>query len=422
MPSRTLRRVALAFSTAATLVSLLPARSLSQERPDPSAIGNGPRALGMAHAVTAVTDDLASIGWNPAGLSFLDRAEIGIVSRVKIFGTGAQASTNNPTPTGFPRFSGDGEFAGTLDALEFGGVAVPFTISGRTIAVGVAYRRFAEGLRVGTFKVRRVESNGRFFSTTRYFNEEGIRAISPTVAVELTDRIRVGVTANLLSGETKYVTRQPAGLTGANSTISVRRTFREQDYAGLALQVGTMVQLTEKLRLGLQATLPHDQTFTYVDTNSTRDLTRAAPLQLNVGLMRRMSERSFISADVHLAPWSTVDLTEDATGNIVPSNTGDEDATGLHIGYERDVTNDQRVSAVRFGVFARTTSFQDLDGKQVGAYGATVGQSWHWERWSFEGGVLLGRSTEWLRSRATESNVTLANTDFIVSLGLKRRF
>lgn len=417
MPSCVLR----ATARVAVLLSVATTVAVAQDRPDPSAIGNGPRALGMAHAVTAVTDDIASIGWNPAGLSFLDRPEFALVSRVLIMSTGASATTNQDTPSGFPNYGGDGEFAGAIDALEFGGFAMPFTVGNRTLAVGVAYRRFADSRRVGTFKVRRREANGRYFTTAQYFNEDGIRAISPTVALELSDRIRLGVTANILTGEAAYVTREPVSLTSSTAGVSRRVALEEREYSGLALEVGGMFQASEKLRIGLHATLPHDRRFTFVDTVSTRALTRAAPLQLNLGVMRQMNERSLLSADLRLAPWSTVDVTEDDTGNLVPMNVGVQDATGLHLGYERDVTNEFRRSAIRLGAFARRTSFEDRAGRQVSAYGATIGQSWHWEAWSFEGGVLYGRSSKWLRSQSVQSDISLTNTDFIVSMGLKRR-
>ncbi|MBX3173018.1 MAG: hypothetical protein KF709_01270 [Gemmatimonadaceae bacterium] len=415
MSRLTLRHTALASS----LCCALAAPAAAQERPDPSAIGNGPRALGMAQAVTAVVDDITAIGWNPAGLTFLERPEYGFVSRVMVMATGVTATTNRVTPSGFPRFTGDGELAGTLDALEFAGIAVPFQLAGRTVAVGVAYRRFAETPRVGAFKVNRLESNGRYFSTTRYFVEEGLRAISPTVAVALSDRLRLGVTANLLGGEEKYVVDGPIAFSGSEATRRVRRTLIDRDISGLALDVGAMFQATERLRIGVHATLPHDRQFTRVDSTGEIAATRQAPLQLNVGVARKMGTKSVLSADVHLAPWAAMDLTSDADGSDIPTRTGVGDATGVHVGWERDFTNYDRKSAIRLGAFVRRTSFVSFDDKQVSAYGATIGQSWYYDSWSFDGGVLLGRSTRWLRSQATDTDVSLQNTDLVVSLGLR---
>lgn len=414
--SQTLRRTVLA----SCLCCALAASAAAQERPDPSAIGNGPRALGMANAVTAVVDDITAIGWNPAGLTLLQRPEYGVVSRVLVMATGVAASTNQQTQSGYPRFFGDGEMSGALDVLEFGGVAVPFDVAGRRVAVGIAYRRFADQLRVGAFKVNRLETNGRYFSTTRYFNEDGIRAISPSVAVAITDRLRLGVTANLLGGNAKYVTDGPIGYSGQASNSRIRRTRLERDFAGLALEVGTMFQATERLRIGVHATLPHEQTFIFVDTTvAEQAVTRQSPLQLNVGVVRRMGPKSTLSADVRLAPWAAMEFTADADGSDIPARTGVRDAAGFHLGWERDVTNYDRKSTIRLGAFVRSTSFVSLDGQQVKAYGASIGQSWYYDAWSFDGGVLLGRSTKWLRSQATDTDVSLQNVDLLVSLGLR---
>jgi hypothetical protein len=48
--------VAAAFALVASLA--LPRIAGAQERPDPTAIGNGPRAVGLSGAVTAVTEDI----------------------------------------------------------------------------------------------------------------------------------------------------------------------------------------------------------------------------------------------------------------------------------------------------------------------------------------------------------------------------
>ena len=63
------------------LAALLPALASAQERPDPTPIGNGPRALGLSFAVSALAEDVSAIGWNPAGLAHVRHTEGSFVSR-----------------------------------------------------------------------------------------------------------------------------------------------------------------------------------------------------------------------------------------------------------------------------------------------------------------------------------------------------
>lgn len=414
---RTASAVSSACATAAfALVAALalPRALEAQERPDPTSIGNGPRAVGLSGAVTAVADDIYSIGWNPAGLSFLKRAEFAFVTRALVFTSGAQGTTNNPTPSGFPRYSGASELAGGLDPVEFAGVAVPFKIGDRTVTAGIAYRWFSDALRLGNFRSRRVEANGRYFSTVQYFNEGGTRAISPSIAAEISPRLRVGVTANILGGESVYKVQGP---------LTFRSELTERDHAGLAIETGAMFQVNDDLRIAAQITLPHDRTMTIDNDTTQRAATRAAPLQVALGVAKRLNEKSVLSADARFAPWSGAKFTEDATGDEIPARIGVQDAASLHVGWERDVTNEDRRSAIRLGTYLRTTTYEDIKGKRVSAGGISVGQSWYYEKITFEGGVQIGRSTRWTRSEdPATTTITIANTDFIVSLGLKRHF
>jgi hypothetical protein len=408
--------VAVVASATIALASLLalPLAAGAQERPDPTAIGNGPRAVGLSGAVTAVTDDIYSIGWNPAGLSFLERAEFAFVSRATVFTSGAQGTTNNPTPSGFPRYSAVGEFAGGLDPIEFAGLAVPFKIGERTVTAGVAYRWFSDALRLGNLRSRRREANGRYFATVQYFNEGGTRAISPSIATELTSRLRVGVTANILGGESVYRVQGP---------LTFRSELTERDHAGLAIETGAMFQVNDDLRIGAQVTLPHNRTMTIDNDTTQRAATRAAPLQVAVGIAKRLNEKSVLSIDTRFAPWSGVEFTDDATGDEIPARVGVQDAASVHVGWERDISNEDRRSAIRLGTYLRSTTYEDIKGKRVGAAGISIGQSWYYEKITFEGGVQIGRSTRWTRSEdPATTTITLANTDFIVSLGLKRHF
>lgn len=365
----------------------------------------------MSNAVTALVDDLSAIGWNPAGLSYLERVEFGFASRVLILATGAKGSTTNPTPTGYPRYSATGEYAGALDPLDYAGLAIPFRVGSRRVTVGVAYRRFHDSLRPGSYKANRRESNGRYFSTVKYISEGAVRAISPAIGVEVTERLRLGVTANVLSGDETYRITGP---------LTFRSTFRQTGYAGVAPQIGALFQLREDLRLGAQLTLPHDRTFTLDNDTTEVPVTRAAPMQVTVGVAKRLNAKAMLTVDAHYAPWSSSLLSVDATGDTVPTNTARKDAHGVGIGYERDVTNDIRRSDIRAGLFFRGSSYEDFNDKQVSVYGFSVGQSWFYEKLTVDLGAMYSRSTRWTRTSNDQSTITLTNKDLVVSLGFRR--
>ena len=404
--------------TVAALALSFPIALSAQERLDPTSGGSGARAAAMSQAVTASVSDAFAIGWNPAGLASMTRPEFAFAGTVGIFRGAAEGTTNVVTSTGFPRYSAASEFAGASDPIQFVGAAVPFKLMGRRVTTGVAWRTFAEGPRQGSYKQRRVVNNGRYFSTATYANEGGVRAISPTLAVAVTEGLQLGVTANILSGSSVYTTKD---------SLNFRRRISENDYAGLALEVGGMLQLSEGMRLGVNVTLPHERTMTVDNDTTERAATRAAPMQVAVGVSKKLGTKSSINVDARYAPWSSVEFTDDATGTVIPSKLGVNDAIGLHVGWERDVSGEDRLGVMRRGLFrlggyARQTTSQDLFGDAILSFGGSVGKTWLMTNAAFEMGLQVGRSTRWVRSDTPQTTVSLANNDFVLTVGLRRQF
>ncbi len=383
----------------------------AQEHPDVTSIGNGARALGLSHATTAVSEDASAIGWNPAGLSYLERREFLFVGRMLILGTSASAT--DFTPNTFPKFQGAGEITGALDPIEFIGIATPYHVLNRTVTAGIAYRRFTEGVRAGTFETRRVQSNGRYKGSTLFASTGGVRALSPSIGIELTPRIRVGATANLLSGSGDYRIRGPH---------PYEYEAREIDYSGLAMEVGALVTVRDGLRLGAQATLPHDRTMTFDNDTSSRNVTRRAPLAIAIGMALDLNEGTRLSADLRHAPWSEAKFVETASGDSVGSRVGVNDANSIHVGYERDISNEQRDAKFRLGAFARRTTARDLKGRAISAFGISGGRSWLYERVGVDFGMMYARSSRWTRSENTDLRMDLTQHDLLVSLALRRFF
>ena len=394
----------------------------AQEHPDLPSIGNGARAVGLGFATTAVADDIYAIGWNPAGLSYLTRREVAVASRFLFAGTSASAT--DPTPASYPKYSAAGEITGALDAIEFVGVALPYRVLGRTVAAGLAYRRFTEGVRVGTFETIRRQANGTYKGSTKYASTGGVRAISPSLGFEVTPQIRVGVTANLLTGSTIYTQRRPA-------PAPAYRT-RELKHGGVALEAGALYRVSDALQFGLQVTLPHDRTLRWDNDTTIRDVTRKAPLAVAVGAVLGLSPTARVSADVRHSPWSGAEYLEDATGDTVATRVGKNDASSIHVGYERDrereIMNIYGVATgllrtkQRLGLFARQSSVVDLKGRSIRILGISAGQSWLRGRGSVDLGLLYARSSQWTYAESSALRMELNAHDFVFSLALRRQF
>lgn len=93
-------------------------------------LGIGAEAMGMGEAVTALTGDLFSSYWNPAGLSFVQRGQIGLMHCEWLEGI-------------------NHEFAGYAHPL---GDLGAFSLTVSYVSYGELERRDKEGRRIGTFR------------------------------------------------------------------------------------------------------------------------------------------------------------------------------------------------------------------------------------------------------------------------------
>ncbi len=384
----------------------------AQERPDILSTGNGIRALGLAYATTAVIDDATSIGWNPAGLTYLKVPDLQVSTRFLITRTSG-TTTNNVPPIIFPKYFANPAMAGGVDAVDFIGIGVPLRVAGRRVVPGLALRRFTEGPRPGGFQSVRQMANGNYFSNFTYSTTGGPRAISPSLGVEITRKIRVGATVNIIHGESHYeeVRAHP-----------FRYKSKEIDYGGTAIDVGALVQATRKLRLGAQVTLPHERTMTFVDTAPPVATTREAPLAIAVGAAYSLSSRAKLVADVRVANWSNSVLTNAAGTDTIPTLVGVHDAHSVHVGYEVNRSNGLSRSTLRAGLFGERGSAADSEGQPINSFGAAAGGSWHGKRLSFDFGLMYARSSGWTRYQAETSRLTLVSNELIVGMGFKRHF
>ncbi len=230
----------------------------------PSPVGAGARAAGMANAFVAIADDATAASWNPAGLVQLERPELSIVGSWNGVSESFRAA-------GHPEFKTN-PYMESLN-LNYLSVAWPLRrlVLGRNLTLSMNFQRkydfdrsFSVPFQTATFN----RGFGLFFNRQRFrFRQSGgLHAISPAVALELTQRLSLGVTVNFwrssFLGENDWV--QEVSTTGATSllgTLTITRIKKREsydDFTGENATLGLLWTPTDRTSVGLR----YDTAFT----------------------------------------------------------------------------------------------------------------------------------------------------------------
>jgi long-subunit fatty acid transport protein len=99
--------------------------------------GSGARAAGMANAFVAVSDDGTAASWNPAGLAQLRKPELSAVYSISDRAVRLDGLRSLDGRWAYsPR-----DVAATTASMDFGSLAIPFTVAGRPVTVQGGWRR-----------------------------------------------------------------------------------------------------------------------------------------------------------------------------------------------------------------------------------------------------------------------------------------
>lgn len=98
-------------------------------------LGAGARARGMGGAFFGVSDDPSAATWNPAGLTQMDKPQMGLTFKSTL-----------PNHTFTQTYLGTKEetFDRSLSQIDFASVVIPFTVSGRDLVASVAFQRISD--------------------------------------------------------------------------------------------------------------------------------------------------------------------------------------------------------------------------------------------------------------------------------------
>lgn len=338
--------------------------------------GNGARAMGMGYAFTAIADDATSIGWNPAGMAQLVLPEATIVLSMR-----AMLPSLDFTDKYLSESSAPAKVV--ANPVSFASVVIPLPLRFTNIVVGAAYRTMYDWERSGEY--HRVYTNGsvRGEVTDTYLRTGGIRAISPSFAVEFVPEIRVGVTANFLMGTTEYEFRTER--TGQMSNPGVTSTkSTTADYSGVGIEIGTLLQPMDWLRVGFRGALPYKRSsVTTVNGLSTNTLLEV-PFAFSAGVAFAIAEDERLSLDYRSEPWTKGVLRNEDTNEIMRSPYGDYNIGSFHVGYESVDDVGDHLFAFRMGAYTRPTTSKDAKGEQITGFGISLGLGWSFNFLSFD--------------------------------------
>jgi long-chain fatty acid transport protein len=331
----------------------------------PSPVGSGARAAGMADAFVAIADDATAASWNPAGLVQLERPEISIVGSYNALFEEFNASGH---PESESRHDAD-----SLD-LNFLSVVYPIPplILGRNATVALSYQRkydFTRDFDIG-LNTSRMFSDGSSLSLMRnidFKQSGGLSTISPSFAIELTNRISIGASLNLWrssfladSGwEQDSVSTVRSEFTEPELKVTeISMASREsnaqyKDFEGENVSLGVLWNPTDKWTLAARfdSGFTGDATFKSV-TTLTEDGVTMPPISLResrdirfpesyaLGVAYRANDRLTLSLDVTTADWNDFYFTDGEGTRISLIDASGADGDRSHF---------DRTYTVRFG-------------------------------------------------------------------------
>ena len=379
----------------------------------PSPVGSGARAAGMADAFVAIADDATAASWNPAGLVQLERPELSIVGSFN-------AISEQFRSTALPGLNSLQD----SDSLDLNFLSfvypLPITIGSRNATLSISYQRKYDFTRFIDVELTSMSDIGGIpinTVTTHNFDQTGgFSTISPSFAVEITERLSVGVSFNLWrssflseNGWEKSVESNAVTVIGTGTPQITNQITREKytDFEGENYSIGVLWQVTEKMALGLRYDTPFTGKIDF-QGQLIRNGTELAsiverrkihfPDTLTIGASYRFNDRLTFAFDVSRTDWNDF-YVERASGDRFslidgvdiddPDTAADFDTTyALRLGAEYVLipqttgTELNRLWSLRGGLFfdqepasGRSIASGDLrgDGEADNFYGFSAG-------------------------------------------------
>ena len=411
----------------------------------PIPVGAGPRALGMGGAFSAVADDATAATWNPAGMSQLERIELG----ASVGWYHRRVEQNDGT--------GDDASDSEVD-LDHASVIVPFHAVGCQQTIALAWQRHFDFGRSVSASTHTDDGMVIVDQLTEVEVDGALAAWLLSYAVELRPGFSFGITVqawgDALTGRSQYSrdVRETNTIEFFPFPASVatldehRETEVQKGYSAVLglwwqalpeLTIAVVVKPTYRLRLVTDsrsvvttdgiAAAPENDHFTsdfYYPTSGT------------VGLAWRHGDRDTIACDTTWTQWSRYRVSEDGrttspVNSFIPYGDFD-DGISLRLGYEHLLLLDEMVAAVRIGAL-----YEELPGAAPAPsadqpanthavidryYGVTAGASLCLDHLLYDLGVQVRQGREVGTGQDAAPDSTADITTVTVRLGLAYQF
>ena len=315
----------------------------------PSPVGSGARAAGMADAFIAIADDATAASWNPAGLVQLQRPEISIVGSFNALSEEFHSSVQEGLNSS--QYS---------DSLELNFLSVvyplPFSIGTKNLTLSLSYQRKYDFTRTFDVATTTIDASGPdpiiTDSTFDFEQTGGLATISPSLALELTERLSVGASFNfwrssfLSENGWEVEVDQRAEATAGGEPLSITNQAIREEYdelSGENYTIGALWKVTPKFALGLR----YDTSFT-ADVDYETELVRnGIPLvsvsedrEINfpdtwaIGASLRVNDRLTLAFDFSRTDWNDfyVERADGQKFSMIDGTNLDDPATHTEFG------------------------------------------------------------------------------------------
>jgi len=221
---------------------------------DYNLLGGGARARGMGGAFIGVSDDPSAASWNPAGLTQLDKYQMGatlyfINPRLKYTTTYA----NSDFPNSLKQ---------NKASISFGSVIIPFKLYQKEVVGSVLYNRSSDiyDKRIYNFPgERRIDNFGVYYvdeDSVRIGDKEdeitgGLDIVNLSLGTRVYKDLSLGVGLNIYTGSYEYNSNQQIRFTWnpAFDTLITYHPFIKGTYSGVNFTLGALYKYRD-FRIG----------------------------------------------------------------------------------------------------------------------------------------------------------------------------
>jgi long-subunit fatty acid transport protein len=288
----------------------------------PNPVGSGARALGQGNAFIAVADDATAASWNPAGLTQLELPEWSFA--VESYRRREAVSSPSEPEIGGTNRTG-------LADLNYLSIVYPF-YAGSNMAVSLNYMKVYRFDKEVDLRLQQTNANVTLDAQHQFDQVGAFSVVAPAFALDLTDRLSLGVTLNAWSHDITGASRyDKTEITSGSATIDPgigppvtiplagrRVTESFEVDSGYSLALGGLYRLSEAWQIGFVLKPEYElevsrDNATNTAAGPTREQRWQLPTIAGLGLSYRPRDAWQFAVDASWTQWSRYQVEEGGT-------------------------------------------------------------------------------------------------------------